>query len=214
MKLGVRSRNYPLWLLASGLGLLIASWVNYPALPHNLTSNSSLHAQREAEDGERSFCSEQDIKTLVPQLLRDLPGYANRVSQRARRLARKNEAYTYVIVAGNPEFEPLPLNPAANTPEASVNPEGVEQVFFTTLERQYMDGKIIQIQEFHRLFLTKTNSGWRLVMMFSQIGSYPKLKPPTPPRDSSNGIIAQGIQNWLRDCRNGSVGIRSGNLGV
>ncbi len=138
--------------------------------------------------------------------MRDLPSYANRVTQRARRLSRSADVYSYILVAGRPEFTPLPLNPYGDTKEAAkYGSEGVEQVFFTTLERQYIKGKAVELQQFHWLFLTKTESGWRMVMMFSRTGSYPKEDPPTPPRNSSNGVIAKAIQVWLRDCRAESV---------
>lgn len=68
-----------------------------------------------------------------------------------------------------------------------------------------MGKKAVEFQEFHWLLLTKTKSGWRLVMMFTQTGAYPKQQPPLPPRDSSNGAIAQGVKAWLRDCQAGSV---------
>ena len=82
------------------------------------------------------------------------------------------------------------------------NSDGVEQVFFTTLERQYTARKAVQLQQFHWLFLTKSESGWRKVMMFTQTGYYPVNKqPPSPPRDSSNGVIGQAVDTWLQDCR-------------
>ncbi|MEO1374951.1 MAG: hypothetical protein AAFW70_11635, partial [Cyanobacteria bacterium J06635_10] len=65
--------------------------------------------------------------------------------------------------------------------------------------------RAVQLQGFHWLFLTKTENGWRMAMMYSQTGGYPKQKPPTPPRDSSNSAVAQGIKTWLRDCRAESV---------
>ena len=146
-----------------------------------------------------SSCQGQDIKILTNQLLEDLPAYANRASQRARRLRRKSEFYSYVFVAGRPEFEPLTLGPGVYTPSQATDSQ-IQQIFFTTLERQYTAGKAIELQEFHWVFLTQTRSGWRLATMFSQTGGYPTKKPPTPPRESSDGVIAQGIEAWLRDC--------------
>ncbi|WP_392532716.1 hypothetical protein [Nostoc sp. C117] len=170
-------------------------------------SNRSLQAQTADINTEaKSLCSEQDLETLTTQLLQDLPSYANRANQRARRRSRSADLYSYMLVAGRPEFTALPLNIeeySTATPESSAS--GVEQVFFTTLERQYIGKTAVELQEFHWLLLTKTNSGWRLVMMFSQTGAYPKKQPPSPPRDSSNGAIAQGVQVWLRDCQAGSV---------
>ncbi len=169
--------------------------------------NSSLLAQREnINTTAQSWCSEQDLETLTTQLLQDLPSYTNRVTQRARRRSRSTDLYSYMLVAGRPEFTPLPLNLeeySTHTLESAA--PGVEQVFFTTLERQYIGKKAVELQEFHWLLLTKTKIGWRLVMMFSQIGAYPKQQTPSPPRDSSNGAIAQGIKAWLRDCQAGTV---------
>ncbi len=145
-------------------------------------------------------CQNEDLETLINQLLTDLPGYANRASQRARRLSRKSDFYTYVLVAGHPEFAPLTLGPGVYAPKQTTNSQ-VKQVFFTTLERQYTGGQAIELQQFHWVFLTKTGSGWRLATIFSQIGGYPAKKPPTPPRESSDGVIAQAINLWLRDCQ-------------
>ena len=152
---------------------------------------------------ESSICVQADIETLMTELLRDLPGYANRASQRARRSGRTTQTYSYMLMAGKPEFTPLPTNPVEDIENISKNSQekDVRQVFFTTLERQYIKGKPIQSQQFHWLFLTKAEDGWQMVMMFTQTGSYPKSKPPTPPRDSSNGVVGQAIQTWLRDCR-------------
>lgn len=158
-------------------------------------------------------CANQNLEDLTTGLLHDLPSYANRASQRARRLSRATDVYSYMVVAGRPEFAPLPLNPSGYTADSlKTASEGVEQVFFTTLERQYTAGKAVQLQQFHWLFLTKTKSDWRFVMMFSQTGLHPKNEPPTPPRDSSNGDIAQGVNAWLRDCQAGSVRVRSRNV--
>jgi nucleoid DNA-binding protein len=157
-------------------------------------------------------CSQQTIEVLTTQLLRDLPSYANRTSQRARRLARKGDTFSYMVLAGRPEFTPLPLSPVPNSSDIpKKTSEEVVQVFFTTLERQYTAGKMVELQQFHRLFVTKSKNGWQMVMMFSQTGSYPVDKrPPTPPRDSSNSNIAQGINAWLRDCQSGNLRIQSG----
>ncbi|MBW4451117.1 MAG: hypothetical protein KME38_31005 [Spirirestis rafaelensis WJT71-NPBG6] len=178
-----------------------------------LSASPSQPIQRRNTGKERSFCSEQTIENLITPLLRNLPSYANRASQRARRLRRKTDVYSYMVLAGKPDFTPLPFNPGVNTTDAAKSSdEKVEQVFFTTLERQYISGRAVQLQEFHWLFLTKSNTGWRMVTMFSQIGSYPVTKnPPTPPRNSSNGTVAQGINAWLRDCRAGSIPMSSAN---
>ncbi|WP_245911904.1 hypothetical protein [Brunnivagina elsteri] len=162
-------------------------------------------------DNNRTYCSEQKIESVTTYLLRDLPSYANRASQRARRLTRRGDTFSYTIAAGKPEFQPLPLNPSTTSSDTTKTlSEGIEQVFFTTLERQYTAGKSVELQQFHWLLLTKTGSGWRKVMMFSQIGSFPVTKQPlSPPRESSNGVVAQAVDVWLRDCQAGSVKISS-----
>ncbi|MGH7999961.1 MAG: hypothetical protein ACREPR_11160 [Brasilonema sp.] len=214
MTSGVKKKNKSLLLVYCSFWLLLSNTLNTSVQAKKLTPNSSSQAQRRAIDERKSSCSNQNLEALTTQLLRDLPSYANRANQRARRLSRATDAYSYMVVAGRPEFQPLPLNPGEYTADsAKTASEKVEQVFFTTLERQYTAGKAIQLQQFHWLFLTKTKSDWRLVIMFSQIGSFPKNQPPTPPRDSSNGVIAQGISAWLRDCQAGSVRTRSGSLG-
>jgi hypothetical protein len=172
--------------------LLISFAFSYPAFSKNLTPkpvNSEVS----------NSCSEQSLETLITQLMLDLPSYANRAAQRARRLSRSVDIYTYILVAGKPEFQPLPLNPAIDTAK-KYESEGVEQVFFTTYERKYINKKPVELQEFHWLFLTKTKIGWQVVMMFTQTGAYPVKQPIAPPRDSSNSAIAQGVKLWLRDC--------------
>ncbi|MBU7582668.1 MAG: hypothetical protein KAF91_07110 [Nostoc sp. TH1S01] len=159
-----------------------------------------------AEMKANSACREKNLETLTTQLLRDLPSYANRAGQRARRRTRSSDLFSYMVLAGRPEFKPLPLNPVGDhLNEQKISNTKVEQVFFTTLERQYIDNQAIELQEFHWLFLTKNQSGWYLVMMLTQTGSSTNKQPPTPPRDSSNGIVAQGIKAWLRDCQAGSL---------
>jgi hypothetical protein len=154
----------------------------------------------------KSICSQQNLETLTTNLLRDLPDYANRTSQSARRLSRKVDIYSYIIFAGKPDFTPLPLNPygMSTNPTQTIDDQ-IDQVFFTTLERQYTAGKAIEIQQFHRLLLTKTNSGWRKVMMFTKTGTYPVNKISTPIKDTSDGAVGKAVDIWLRDCEAGSI---------
>ena len=191
-----KNQNYYLLVIFS-FWFVVCNTFNFPALAANSVVNITK---------EKTSCSNQDLSTLTTKLLRDLPSYFNRATQRARRMERSVEVYSYMLVAGKPNFQPLPLKSWENETGKSTNStKGVEQVFFTTLERQYVKGKAVQLQGFHWLFLTKTESGWRMSMMYSQIGSYAKQKPPTPPRESSNTAVGQGIKTWLRDCRAGSV---------
>lgn len=141
-----------------------------------------------------THCS-RDMETLAELLLDDLPGYTNRVRQRAIRTS--NNSFSYVIVAGKPEFEPLPLNIMENVQ----TDESVKQLFFTTLERRYTAEQVFEVQNYHWLFLTQTDSGWRMVTIFTRFGSSKPNAFPTPPKETSNGTIGQAIRFWLRDCR-------------
>jgi hypothetical protein len=145
-----------------------------------------------------------ELPMLMPLLLRDLPSYANRVNQRAYTDFRTADLPGYMILADKPEYEPLSLNPGDSQPPPD-SQEQPSQVFFTTLERQYVSGKPTSLQYYHRVFLVQTQDGWHLSMMFSTLGNYPADQPPTPPQDTSQGVIAQSIRLWLRDCRAGSV---------
>lgn len=179
------------WLFAYWLGILALFCQN--TLP--------LAAQPNA-------CPE-NVETLTALLIRDVPSYANRVMQRSRRLSRRGEGFSYVLVAGRPEFTPLPLSPSNYSSISPVTDKSPpQQVFFTTLERQYSSGKAVESQLFHWLFLTKTTDGWRLALMFTQFGSSVRGRPPTPPQESSNGIVGQAVTNWLRDCRAGVIKTR------
>jgi hypothetical protein len=173
--------------------LVVFSYFHYPVIAKNIPPkpvNPKISAS----------CSEQSLETIATQLMLDLPSYTNRVIQRSRRLSRSVDSFSYILAAGKPEFQSLPLNPGIDNGDKD-NAENVKQVFFTTLERKYINKKAVELQEFHRLFLTKTNAGWTVVMMFTQNSSYPVKLPIAPPRNSSNGAIAQGVKLWFRDCQ-------------
>ncbi len=166
--------------------------------PSNLQPSTTLLA--------KSINCPSDVETLIPLLLRDLPGYATRVMRRSRRPTNTSENPIYFVLAGRPEFEPLTLGPgqySTSTPTTDLEPP--KQVFFTTLERQYRDGKPSYRQLYHWLFLTQTTDGWRLAMMFSRIGPSTAGRPPTPPEESSEGVVGQAVKTWLRDCRAGAI---------
>jgi hypothetical protein len=147
-----------------------------------------------------------EVEPLIMVMLRDLPGYGNRVIVRSRNRYAEMSSLTSIITAGRPEFEPLPLAPGTTSKIPSKDAQSnLQQVFITTLERQNTAGKLVDLQQFHWLFLTKTQRGWQLALMFTRTGSFPAGQPPTPPRESSQGIIGQAVQTWLRDCNLGAV---------
>jgi hypothetical protein len=154
------------------------------------------HAQ---EIRQRVACP-SDVETLMTLMLKDLPSYGNRVTQRARRGDRSVAVYNYIVLAGNPEFEALPLT---NLQYEPVLPDDTQQVFFTTLERQYNKTEVVLLQNYYWLFLTPTSDGWRSVLLFSQLADLQQDDLPLPPQDAMNGAIGQGIKLWLKDCRAG-----------
>lgn len=151
----------------------------------------------------RGVACPSDIKTLMAWMLKDLPSYANRVTQRAIRNDRAVNLYNYILIAGRPEFEPLPLSSLQYEPEL---PDETQQVFFTTLERQYNQTEAVELQNYYWLFLVKSSDGWRSVLLFSRLADLENIESndlPIPPQDARNGAVGRGIELWLKDCRAG-----------
>ncbi|MEM8502608.1 MAG: hypothetical protein AAF716_05585 [Cyanobacteria bacterium P01_D01_bin.1] len=162
-----------------------------------------------------------EIEPLAELLIRDIPGYTNRVLQRAvavlpwtdadvlrslesDEIVRQPYRPSRVLFAGKLNLEPLDLNEYAfsSSPQTGAD---VTQIFFTTLSRQYDGPQVSESQEYHWVFLTQTADGWRLAFMFSAVDSLPIIQVQTPPRESSEGSVGQAIQLWLRDCRAGAI---------
>ena len=143
-----------------------------------------------------------DLKTLTNLLLEDLPNYSNRVLKRTQDIHQDVGIDNYIIVAGQPELEPLNLPQINYDLDSSEQPE---QIFFTTLERQYFNNRKIERETYHWLFVTLTDDGWYMFTLFSRFGDSIENTPPSPPQETSDGIIGQAISLWLRDCRAGVV---------
>jgi len=177
---------------------LLISAIASPTLAANFVTNAdrTINASRYSLLAP-SPCP-ADLEALVDRLLQDLPSYANRVIVRSGFAPNNSRAIGYVpnqiILAGRPEFEPLPLN------FEDALPENASQVFITTLERQYRGGKRVEIQQYHWLFLTKTEKGWELVKIVSRFGTAADVRPLSP-AESEKSAIAEAIRLWLRDCR-------------
>ncbi|MCC3590382.1 hypothetical protein [Microcoleus sp. PH2017_28_MFU_U_A] len=176
---------------------LLISAIASPTLAANFVTNGdrSINASRYSLLA-RSPCP-ADLEALVDRLLQDLPSYANRVIVRSGFAPNNSRAIgdvqRQIILAGRPEFEPLPLN------FAEALPENASQVFITTLERQYRGGKRVEIQQYHWLFLAKTEKGWELVKIVSRFGTVADVSPLSP-AESEKSAIAEAIRLWLRDC--------------
>ena len=175
---------------------LLISAVATPTLAVNFITNhtNSINASR-YDLLVRSPCP-ADLETLVDRLLQDLPSYANRVIVRSgfspKTSTPPGYALPQIILAGRPEFEPLPLN------SGDALPENASQVFITTLERQYRGGKPVEIQQYHWLFFTKTENGWELAKIISRFGTAADIRPLLG--QDSQSEIAEAIRLWLRDC--------------
>ncbi|MEG4145510.1 hypothetical protein [Microcoleus sp. Pol12B5] len=176
---------------------LLISTVGYPTLAVDLATDdaNSLNGNRYSLLA-RSPCP-ADLETLVDRLLQDLPSYANRVIVRSHFSPNKNTPSGYalpqIILAGRPEFEPLPLTFEDALPENAI------QVFITTLERQYRAEKPVEIEQYHWLFFTKTKNGWELVKIVSRYGTVAEVRPLFG--QDSESEIAEAIRLWLRDCQ-------------
>lgn len=145
----------------------------------------------------------QKLADLAPQMLADLPSYTNRVIQRniinhTQNLIIRN----YVIVASNPDLEPLPL---INRQFKPVLPDTSQQLFFTLLERQYATQRMIELQNHYWAFFDLTDQKWRLILLFSQSPFRDKNEPFWLTQESENSAIAQAINLWLRDCNAGAI---------
>jgi len=182
---------------------LLISAVAIPTFAVNSVTNhtNSINASR-YDLLVRSPCP-ADLETLVDRLLQDLPSYANRVIVRSgfspKTSTPPGYALPQIILAGRPEFEPLPLN------SGDALPENASQVFITTLERQYRGGKPVEIQQYHWLFFTKTKNGWELAKIVSRFGNAADIRPLLG--QDSESEIAEAIRLWWRDCHAKGAGL-------
>lgn len=142
------------------------------------------------------FRCETELTEIVPQLLEDLPSYGNRVIQRARKLDRTEDSFSYIVTASPADFQPIPLQNRQFTPHV---PDTTEQIFFTTLETQYNDTQKFSFENYYWLFLTPTKNGWAITTLMSSLANPDASQPANPPRDAFQGSVGQSIQLWLRD---------------
>lgn len=152
----------------------------------------------------------QNIEALATLLTSNISEYANRVIKKTNIHSHKLDAFAnYIVTVGKPEIEPLPLQPYPSSIDNL--PDDVQQIFFTSLERQYPNHQtMIETQSYHWLILTPTQDGWKLVMAFTKFG-YPHEDKfvVSPPRDTTNGIIGQAVKLWLKDCHYGTLRLKN-----
>ncbi|NEZ64040.1 hypothetical protein D0962_14790 [Leptolyngbyaceae cyanobacterium CCMR0082] len=140
----------------------------------------------------------QDFAALSTLLIRDIPSYTNRILQSSVADIRSAYRPAYVITASQPDRVPLEIKDRVYTTLPD-DGQDLQQLFFTTLERQYSESEAISISHFHWLFLAPDEAGWQMVFMFSAIEA--EDENLLPPRDSSQGSVGQAVQRWLQDCQ-------------
>lgn len=146
-----------------------------------------------------------EITELSSQLVADISDYGNRVIQTSRRRDRNFAMMPiYIVTAGQPEFEELPLS---NRSYGSNKPSKIKQVFFTTLERHYLsDRRLEETQNYHWLLLTSTDrGGWEMVMLLTRFGEVTQSEVISPPVDTTSGVVGEAVRLWLKDCRYGTL---------
>ncbi|MGI0489905.1 hypothetical protein ACN4EK_31195 [Pantanalinema rosaneae CENA516] len=145
-------------------------------------------------------------------MVRDLPSYINRLQRRIPRRTQRPDENLYTIAASLPELDALPIGSAEY---ASPEDAQLQQVFFTTLERQYTEQGVREWQSYHWLFLSPAKAGWQLALLFSRQGDYPRsTQPLTPPQNASQSVTALAIRTWLRDCQAGAIKPLQGQITI
>lgn len=169
---------------------------------HHRVRAASPTGNRRQNLAAKPIACPSDLNRLSELLVRDLPSYANRKLQQNRK--RTDPFYSSMINAGALEFQPLE-NLSREYPPRFPQ-ERANQIFITTLERQYTGIRSAQLQQFHWLFLAKTSLGWRLANMYTRTGGSPQSGTPvSPPIESSNTIVGTAIRTWLNDCYLGKL---------
>ncbi len=145
----------------------------------------------------------QTIAGLTPLLVRDLPSYANRATQRSRRSV-KDLNYSSYTLAGQPNPNPIAVTNPEYSPAFAQSPP--QQLFVSTLEKQFQGQQVTERQRFHWLFLSHSGQGrWHLALMYSRLGKNAPDSAILPPLDSSQTPVGEAVNTWLRDCRAGYI---------
>jgi len=181
-------------LLGSILGSLLGALFGVPSAARSTTLNLISPTPAAAHV---NACP-TDLPILADRLVRDFPGYFNRAIVRGR-LPDHAALTTRVIATSEPDF------PLASE-QAELKKQGIESVFFTTLERTDRQGERVLRQGFYQLFFTQDVAGWILVTVRSSSGNYPHLTTVTAPEETSQGFVAQAVRTWLTDCAAGALG--------
>ncbi|MGB2924498.1 MAG: hypothetical protein WBB82_04300 [Limnothrix sp.] len=137
-----------------------------------------------------------EMTEIATQMIEDLPSYGNRVIQRARKLDRVEDLYSYILITALPEFQPLPLTNHQYQPTVA---DTTEQIFFTALSKQYIDDLPVTYENYYWVLVTRTNYGWEVVHVLSSVGDARFTGILPPPLDSTRGVVGQATKLWFRD---------------
>lgn len=141
-----------------------------------------------------------EIGPLVSALLRDLPGYINRISHQQG----GSQSHRYAIAASQADLAPLPITYSGplNSPDSQLH-----QIFFTVLERQYETQRREDVQHHHWLILAYSPStGWQLATLYSRYSPYPSNnQAPSTLQETSQEVTGRAIRRWLTDCKAGTI---------
>lgn len=130
-----------------------------------------------------------NLEQLTQALVNALPDYATRALP-------QTPNPSYVLVAGRPETQPLPLDGGRSDALATT-----QQVFLTTLERIYPDGLYATYtQHYHWIFLAPAPQGWTVRQVLTRSSPYPGPGPLGPLWDTTDRTYGLALAAWLRDC--------------
>ena len=175
------------WVISLGLGLGLSLGPSAPLLAQPSAPNPPPNP----------FSSACPLlfKSLVPQLLAELPSEINRTIQRQW---QPGDPRRYLILFSAPDYNPLPWQTIeAQNPELALNLQSypsLSQLFLTSLERVYGPQGVQEEQTFHWLFFQLDDRyHWQLVALLSQ--------PETGmPHTNLTSPLAQTIQHRLERC--------------
>ncbi len=187
----LRSKLCLIFMVGCFIGLNLAK--------ESLGKNIDLPIQQSKARQNNNQCP-KELPELANLLVKDISDYANRVMQKSRPSLAKGDFFpVYVITASQPELKPIEIQ---QTQYREIKESQVEQIFFTTLERQYSNpSRVIETQNYHWLLLTPTSQGWQIVMLLTRFGTSNNSVIYSPPQDSTNGVMGQAVKLWLRDCQ-------------
>lgn len=191
------NKKYPAFLnrLITIIFSSLLTLITFPTFAESNKSNPQNNLSKQCEG---------DWEEVAKSIMKNIPNYSNRVIQRGSIFSHSlNFLPTYIITVNQGKTTPSDFDLTSFPPIKYQPKEEIKQLFFSTKERQYSNSQqIIETENFHWLIFTDTPEGWRLVMAMTRFG-YPSPQGfiTSPPKDTTNGVIGQAVNLWLRDCQ-------------